>query len=180
MYTIFFSTKLLIVYILFLSYYYNILFPLIIIINAAQDNLNELESGVYSTVDQDVVAKKKRHNKIKEEQENDDKEPPPIPEQNFEKPEGSVSRLSFTSTDSNTTGSKKTSPMGAEKWPHSLLLEDTIVVTEKEVMAAKSSVLKPEDMGVPSLKVQVPSEKLGQEEEEDEEGKVTLIEEGSS
>ena len=91
--------------------------------NSIVQDINELD-GVYSQ----EMGKKKRSKK-----KNSSEEPPPVPEQNFggmATADGSLSHLSLSSSaDSNATGSKKTSPLRGEKWPHGFRLDDSIMVT---------------------------------------------------
>lgn len=150
----------------------------------AQD-INELD-GVYSTVDQEVVKKKRGKKKASE-------EPPPIPDQNFgvAPTDGSLSHISLSSSaDSNATGSKKTSPLRGEKWPHGFRLDDAIMVTQSNGSAkpkgggmqdekwVKTEKVGPSKTTVPDLKPLKawPPVKQEQEEEEEEEG-ITVIDE---
>ena len=87
--------------------------------------ITEIDS-VYSSVDQDVVARKRQLRELEDSEE----DPPPIPDQyldDIDRPTGSASHISIGST-----GSGDILGGILEKWPHSLRLDDAIVVKEKE------------------------------------------------
>lgn len=87
--------------------------------------ITEIDS-VYSSVDQDVGARKRQLQELEDSEE----DPPPIPDQyldDMDKPTSSASHISIGST-----GSSDILGGVLEKWPHGLRLDDAIVVKEKE------------------------------------------------
>lgn len=86
--------------------------------------ITEIDS-VYSSVDQDVVARKRQIRELEDSEE----DPPPIPDQyldDMDRQTGSATHISIGSTSSGDI-------LGGvlEKWPYGLQLDDAIVVKEK-------------------------------------------------